>query len=405
MITNELLKKRFKVVLIVEGILALVILYLFMFYQPNYTNIKVNSSEAFEKSIVTGNTTRIYGKNFYETAIAISQAAYPATFEDNKPNAVILVNGEEKNDGILSARLIDHPINGPILYAEKESIPKVTLDEIKRLNPKGIFADRKNQVILVGNIGDKVESQLNNEGIKFRHLIGNDPFELGRKIDDYLATLKGNHKDSVIIAPIEMSDYALSETAWSANTGDGFLFITKNSLPKSTEEALKSRHGKAYMYLLGNDKFISKDTKKELLKYGHLQKIPGGKDVYAQAVGFANYNDIGKNFGWWINKRFRRFGWGITEAGHNFIFVNPKDWHSAVASSTLTHKGNHGPILLVEKDSIPDSVKEYLEVVKPIDTYGQGQLYNHGWIIGTEDMISTKVQADLDNFLSYEEED
>lgn len=404
MITNDILRKRLKTVLIIEGIASLIILYLFIFYHPNYDNVKVSHSNNFKEPIITANTTRVYGKDFYETAIAISQIAYPAAFEDDKPDAVILINGKEKNDGILSARLIHHPINAPILYTEKEDIPKVTLDEIKRLDPQGIFADRNNKVILVGNIGDRVESQLSKEGIKFRHIKGNDPFELGRNIDSYLATLEGDHKDSIIVAPIEMSDYALSQTAWNAHAGDGFLFISKNSIPKNTIETLQSRYGKAYIYILGDERFISNDTKKELSKYGHVQKIPGGKDIYTQSVGFAGYKDIGKNFGWWISKRTRNFGWGIAEAGHNFIFVNPEDWQGAVASSVLSYKGKHGPMILVSKDNISDDVKNYLEIVKPMYTYAQSQLYNHGWIIGSEEMISKSVQTELDNFLGYEEE-
>ncbi|MEA4826979.1 cell wall-binding repeat-containing protein [Clostridium sp. JNZ J1-5] len=404
MITGEWLRKKYRFTLIVEGLVAIIILYFIIFFQPSYYVKSKNVSENFQRPMVTGNTTRVYGKDFYETAVAISQISYPAIFKDDKPNAVILVRGDRKEEAILASRIINYPINAPILYVEKDNVPQVTLNEIKRLDPQGIFVDRNRKAILIGDIGEKVKSQLNKGNIAFRHLQGKDLFELGKKIDDYLSAVKGDHKDAVIVAPIEIPNYALVQSAWTAHADDGFLFVSRNEIPKSTKDALNLRHGGAYIYLLGGENSISSDVKKQLLQYGVVQKIPGGEDIYSQSVGFAGYKDVGKNFGWWLSKRPRDFGWGISEAGHNFIFANPGEWQSAIAASALSHKGKYGPMILVEKDNIADSVRRYLLTVKPMENYAQGQIYNHGWIIGSEDNISSKVQVKLDEILDSRKE-
>ncbi|KGM96019.1 cell wall-binding repeat-containing protein [Clostridium botulinum] len=404
MITSEGLKKKFKIVLGIEIILAIIIIYVMCFYKPNYYSKFSQNRFKVKQDMSTSNTTRISGKDFYETAISISQLNYPATFYDNRPNAVILVRGDKKEDAILSSRLMHDPINAPILYINKKNIPKVTLDEIKRLNPKGIRIDRNNKIIIIGDVDDSIKNELKKNHFKFRHINGENPFSLGKNIDDYYSALNGNHKDIVMTVPIDMADYALAETAWSAYSGDPILFIKRDEIPKETSESLHLRHGGSYMYLLGNDKLIQNNTKQGLLKHGHLQYISLGESIYGQSTSFAVFRDIGKNSAWWIDKNPRQFGWGISEAGHNFIFVNPDEWQSAVAASGLSFKSKCGPMILIENNKIPQDVINYLKVVKPMKTHPQGQIYNSGWIIGEERSINKNIQSQLDEFLSYEED-
>ncbi|MCD3245818.1 cell wall-binding repeat-containing protein [Clostridium botulinum C] len=404
MITSRGLNKKFKIVLGIEIILAIIIIYVICFYKPNYYSEFHEKSFKVTQNICTSNTTRIAGKDFYETAISISQLNYPSTFYNNRPNAVILVRGDKKEDAILSSRLMHDPINAPILYINKRNIPKVTLDEIRRLNPKGICIDGNNKIIIIGDVDDSIKNQLRENHFKFRHINGKDPFILGKNIDDYYSALNGNHKDIVMTVPVDMADYALAETAWSAYSGDPILFIKRNEVPKETCQALHLRHGGSYMYLLGNDNFIEKRTKEELLKHGHLQHISLGESIYAQSTSFALFRDIGKNSAWWLHKSPRQFGWGICESGHNFIFVNPDEWQSAVAASGLCFKSKCGPMILVQDNKIPEDVINYLKIVKPMKAHPQGQIYNSGWIIGKEQNINRNVQSQLDEFLNYGED-
>lgn len=134
------------------------------FYQPDYYSETQKIQTSDKNSILTGNTTRVYGKDIYETAAAVAQITYPATFDEDKPNAIILVRGDKKKDAIQAARIIHHPVNAPILYIEKDSIPEVTWKEMERLDPQGIFIDRNTKTVLVGNIGESVKKKIREKG-------------------------------------------------------------------------------------------------------------------------------------------------------------------------------------------------------------------------------------------------
>ena len=93
-------------------------------------------------------------------------------------------------------------------------------------------------------------------------------------------------------------------------------------------------------------------------------------------------------------------GWGIAEPGHNFTIANPDNWAETVAGSILSHRGKHGPMLLVQQDSIPESVRGYLDyTVRPRPTTPRDQLFNHGSIVGNSEAISNRLQAEIDNLM------
>jgi len=402
LITNENLNKIYKIVLTIILIISTFLIGLLFFYKPNYYKNKINIKNENRYQRVTANTVRIEGKDLYETCTSISQIVYPSTFRGDRPNAVILVRSDKVQDAMLAARVSHDPINAPILFTKKNSIPESTLKEIERLNPEGLFVDGNAKIILIGDIGEEIKNTLNKKNLKYRHIKGKDVYDLSLNIDNYLAAFQGDHKDVVIIAPIEKPAYSLAQASWNAHNGDGFFFVEKNKVPEPVKKALKARYGGAYIYILGDKIHISNKVKKELAKYGHVERIPGGENIYNQAVSFATYKDVGKNFSWWFHKKSRDFGWGITQPGHNFIFVNPDNWQVAVASSLLSHKGKHAPILLVYKNSIPENLKDYLYTIKPSYISSQEISNNHGWIIGNSDYISDINQVKIDSLLEGE---
>ncbi|MDP4144888.1 MAG: cell wall-binding repeat-containing protein [Bacillota bacterium] len=398
-ITNRTLKKGFYITLTSGILFGVLLIYLIFLYKPNYYETNITSKDIPITS-ATRNTMRIYGDNFFETSAAISRFAYPATFSDNRPNAIILVREDRKEDAILAAQLIKYPINAPILYTYKDSIPNTILREMKRLSPQGVVLDRNSKVYLIGDLGNGVKDEVVKLGWNFRELKGNDTYELSKNIDDYIAAYKGSHNDKVVVAPIEASDYALMETAWSAHSGDVFFFIKKDSIPDKVAEALKFRRGGAYIYVLGDDSVISPKVQSELSKYGHVQRISDANDIYTQAIDFTRYRDVGKNFSWWFGRKTTEFGWNIEKSGHNFIFATLDDWHLPAASAVLAYKSEHGPILFVKKSSIPAVVQKYLSDIRPMDVSVQEKMNNYGVIIGSKDFIDENIQGQLDELLS-----
>ncbi len=382
------------------GVLTLALIIIIFASKPDLYSGQV-SPDIPRESYITPNTVRIYGQDPFETAVAISRSAYPATFEDNKPNAVILVRPDREEEALLAAAVIHHPIDAPILYTERDKLPSVTADEIKRLDPQGIQQDGRVQVIAIGELEDSLMKQLKEMGLKTRLIKSSDPADLSLKIDTYISAIHGDHRDAVAVASLYFTEYALPAAFWNAHMGDGLAYVWGDTLPSPTKQMLKSRFGGAYIYLMGPEDVISRNLAEELATLGHVQRIPGDTPAGLSAA-YAGFKDTGKNQGWWVGKTSRDYGWGISEGGHNFIFVNPGEWQYALPAAVLSHKGKHGPVLYVYRDFIPQETENFLNSVRPGLTSTSQQLVNHGWIIGGPDIISPETQYRLDSLLSAE---
>lgn len=358
---------------------------------------KVNEENYF----ATASTTRLAGDDYYSTAVAISQIIYPAINDYTRPNAVILVPVNNPAVGLTSVGIIHHPIDSPILYTDTDKLPSITKEEIKRLKPDGIPVVDNAQIMMIGNISDTVYDELSKEmGLKIFRITGKSPIDVSANVDEFMSTMHTDHRDEIMIANLDHLDYALYAQAWNAHMGHGFLYVTDEGIPEPTRKQLEKRYGGAYLYLLGDEKVIPKEIADELAQYGHITRIPG-TDPYGMSARFAGFKDMGNNYGFWIGEMARNFGWGLQEAGHNYAFVNPEHPQDAIPAAILSHRGKHGPMLLIEKDNIPKSVESYLQAVQPSLTDSREQLFNHGWIIGPPSHISIANQAKIDSLLSF----
>lgn len=384
-------------VLWVVSIFVIVLLLALVFYIPNY--YKAEAINEPRPGKVTLNTARIGGADPVETAVAVAQNIYPATFEDNKPNGIILVPDDDWRAAVLAAEIIHFPVNAPILYIKRDAIPEQTIEEIKRLDPQGIFLDGNIKVLVIGDVERKVLEDLKSKKLKYRQLRADSTEELASLLDDYKAMFHIDHDDQVIIVPMERPEYAIQADSWVAHAGHSIFFVGNNGISNSLRKSLEKRPQHAYIYVLADAKTIPEEITVQLSQYGHVQRIPGN-DPYEMSVGFAGYKDVGPNLGLWIERDTRTFGWGISEAGHNFTLVNPDHPLLAIPSAALSHKGKHGPFLFIKKDEIPDPVIKFLKTLQPTYLTAQEQLFNHGWIIGDDKIISAEVQNDVDKLLA-----
>lgn len=83
---------------------------------------------------------------------------------------------------------------------------------------------------------------------------------------------------------------------------------------------------------------------------------------------------------------------------------------SAIPAALLGHMGKHGPILVVESNTVPDRVRSYLEMVKPFPTNSRETILNHAclnhaWIIGDASLISDAVQDEIDGLMAVASEE
>lgn len=349
----------------------------------------------------TPNTMRLAGPNVYAAATAVTQATYGATHHEDRPHAITLVRADRQPDAMLAASRITHfPVNSPVLYVDADRLPPETLAEMKRLGPDGNTYDSKVQVYLVGPVSERVEQEVRDKlGYKTRAFRTDDPFALSEELDTWAAAVHTDHPDEVIVVQYDQLNTGLPGVAWNAHMGHGLFFVRGDTVPDATKRALSRRfRGEAFIYLFGDTSVISGRVARELSAYGQVQRVPG-RDSFEVSVNFAGFRDAGMNQGYWIDWWPRDFGWGIAEAGHNFIFVNPDDWQQAVTGSLLSHMGKHGPMILVRADGVSEKAMNYLEMVRPAEGAANDQLNNHGWVLGGTDRISWMAQAEIDALL------
>lgn len=365
--------------------------------------VKAGTSPALPRQTVTMYTTRVGSDDPVETAVAVANVVYPVTEEENSPGAVILVNRNRQAEVMAACSRVQHfPVNAPILYVDENAMPAATVQELVRLKPEGVPMDGNRQVYLVGTIGEAVRTQVEEMGFKTRVLTADDPARLAEVLDTWTSTQHGDHQNEVVIANLDRLDAAIPSVFWNAHQGDGLAFVTNEGIPEATRRILSRRANGPWIYVFGDASVVNERIARELAQYGHVTRIPK-PDLAGSAAYFAGFKDQGRNWGSWLWAVPRQMGWGISEAGHNAIFVNvdgPAGWANALCATTLSHMGKHAPVLAVMRDAVPPPTENFLTVIKPYVTAPQQQLFDHGWVIGGEGTISPATQARLDRLLA-----
>ncbi|MEC0246332.1 MULTISPECIES: cell wall-binding repeat-containing protein [Paenibacillus] len=338
--------------------------------------------------IASKNTTRINTSDPAEAAVLVSKTLWMATSDANRPGGIILANPKDWQTTLVSADLIHHPNNGPVLFVNKDNVPDVTLNELKRLKPIGTETNKGTQVILVGDLDPKVEEQVKALGYKTDKIAGGNPAAVAKAVDAYYTAVAKENPPSVIIGSMDSEEYTMPAVNWIAHMPEPLLYVKKDEVPQETVDALKTRGGKANIYLLGPESIISAKVQEQLGQFGKVVRI-AGNDPYANAVAFAKYKDSATGF-----------GWGITTPGHNFSFVNKDSAALALAAAPFSHLGKHAPLLWTDKDKLPDTVMTYVMSVQPKykkePTEGP---YNHAWLTGSEDSLTAAAQGEIDSML------
>lgn len=351
---------------------------------------------------ITVNTTRIGSDNPVETAVAVANIIYPATEPENTPGAVILVGMDSLAEVMVATSRIQHfPVNAPILYVTPDGMPGPTRNELLRLKPEGVPADRNVQVYLVGETAAAVGVEVEALGFKTRTFTAPNPARLAQIVDNWTSTQHGDHRNEIVIANLDNLVPAIPSAFWNAHRGDGLAFVTDAGIPEATKEMFRLRANGPWFYVFGDERVVPEKVVRELAQYGHVTRMPE-PDVVGTSAYFAGFHDEGKDWGAWFWEKPRGFGWGIAEAGHNGIFVNvdgPGGWANVIPATTLSHMGKHAPVLFINADGVPERVASYLRILKPYPTAPQQQLTNHGWIIGGNGTINWNTQTIVDQML------
>jgi hypothetical protein len=374
-------------------------------------------------------STRLFGNNPYEEAVAVTRHTYTASQPLTAPNekntaadrpwGLTLVTPDDPIAAISAVELVHFPDNAPIMFVDKTGIPAVTLNEIKRLQPVGVARNNNVQAFLVGAAANSaVQSQLTSLGIKYQNVTApnNNDYELANQIDiaygkiqnppsgvpqmEGSATFGGNGIQDVFIGSISAYQFMLPITHWVSHMPGGVFWVDPkaSTLPDSTIAGLKRRMGHATIYVGGGPEQVPDALVSQLLPYGAVTRLTNDDAVAfntpppitaeSTAVAFSQmWDPVGM------------VGWNAVGAGHGFTIVNINDWQGAVGSAILSHLGFHAPLLLTDSaTTLPSDVTTYLQKVAPTFLVSPGDgPYNMLYIIGNYDKVSwnTQVTAQL----------
>jgi len=370
-------------------------------------------------TIGTKTTQRLYGSNPFEEAVSVTQHIWPAVVPLNAPTennndpdrpwGLTLVTPDQPLTAITAVPLLHFPDDAPILYVTRNGIPQVTLNEIKRLGDTGISRFNNVDAFLVGAAANShVKNQLKAIGVKYVEVTGSSIPDLANNVDKLYGSIEnpdtgvpnmGNGSENVMIGSMDGKDYQylLPATHWVAHMASGLQWVSRNSVPSATKDALKRRDGQARIYLFGGPNQISHAVAKELAQYGTVNRITNDDIVAFNADPKDNPVDTAIAFAKMWDP-MGMVGWKITGPGHGFTLVNINDWQAAVASAPLSHLGFHAPLLFTDgPTNLNSAVEGYLKSVAPtyLTTPADGP-YNMTYVIGNWNQISWPQQARVD---------
>ena len=256
---------------------------------------------------------RISGTDRYETCVNISKKAYKSS------EVAILASGQKIQDALASGG-VAAKLKAPLLLTQKDRLPSVVLDELKRLNVK--------KVILVGgqeSISRSLENQLDNM-FKVERVSGKDRYETSIKLAEELN--KDNKQENIIVNGNTVD--ALTAGAVAAKLNRSIILTNGVNLPEGANRVVNPTSPNNI--IIGGISSINIEGLKG-------ERI-GGSDRYETSTKIAEKYYAGKT-----NKALLANG------------VNSIDALSAI---NLVVSEN-APVLLTAYDSLDNDVSKFLE--------------------------------------------
>jgi len=194
------------------------------------------------------------------------------------------------------------------------------MNEIKRLGDTGISRYNNVDAFLVGAAANSgVESRLKAAGLKYVEVTASSVPELADKVDQLYGSIENPDTGVPNMATdgerhgrLDGRDdyrYLLPATHWVAHMASGLLWVTKDSVPQATIDALKRRNGMARIYLFGGPDQISGAVAKQLAQYGTIVRVTNDDIVAFNADPVDNPIDTAIAFAkmwhpmaWWAGR-------------------------------------------------------------------------------------------------------
>ncbi|MHB9004084.1 MAG: cell wall-binding repeat-containing protein, partial [Coriobacteriia bacterium] len=239
-------------------------------------------------------STSIAGDNRYQTAVAVSEEAFPDHLDPDGNRTVVIATGLNWPDALGGAALAG-VLDGPILLVHTASVPASVTAEITRLGAdKAIILGAKTAVSL--DVERALESQLGGTD-KVDRIAGDNRYETADLIAERVITEQGESWDhTAFVATGDKFPDALGAAPLAASKGWP-LFLshpTKGILP--TTKARMT--GVESVIVLGSESAVSKVVYDGLAK-AHTDVVRlQGLDRYDTAVKIATYGVTYAGLGW-----------------------------------------------------------------------------------------------------------
>jgi len=331
------------------------------------------------------NATRIGGASAGSIQEAVLATAYPATRPDNRPRAMI-ATPDDWRLALAVTPLIARPHDFALVVGARDAGGIASAVATRLGVPVRSLAETAG-----GPAFDQDDSTAN--------IAASTAAGIAATLESYTASSPASsHAIFMVVNADADPRWALPAGAYAARTGTPILFVTDDSVPAPTIDALRRIGRRPDIYLIGPEQAVSNAIAERLRELGRVVRI-AGSDYVSNAVRFAEFYDEQTQFGWGhTGRNAHRF------ASSNTILVSGDDWHTAVSAAHLAHRGKAGPLLFTARDQLPAPVAYYLWRQRPAfaDTPAEGP-FSHVWVVGTFDEISYPVQARADYALEIEQ--
>jgi ell wall binding domain 2 (CWB2) len=344
-------------------------------------------------AFATSNTTRVGGPDPASNAAGVALATYPSTDASQRPAAVALVDAADWQGGIAASVLMAAPLgppNGvpesavrgaptgaPLLISESGNVPAPTSQALAALDPQGNGKTGGVQVFAIGEAAVP-------GGFKTKRIATTEVAAGAAAIAALRDRLFGSAPRHLVVTSADEPGFAMPAAAWAARSGDPVLFTGPNTLAAPTAAVLR-RHPDTPVYVLGPSSAIPTSVVRQIAAVDKRVRRVSGEDPVSNAIALARYRD-------------GDFGWNVNDPGHGFVVARSDSPLDAAAAAPLSASGSWGPLLLTDSaDTLPAALRGYLLDVKPgYTTDPTRAFYNHVWVIGDEEAVDVKQQAEID---------
>ena len=301
-------------------------------------NIKVGSNdEQVKEENKPLKYERIAGHDRYQTSVEISKKYFKTA--DN----VVLASGRNYADALVSSSFAKS-LNAPTLLTDKDITDSKVLEEILRLGTK--------KVTIVGgysSVSEKVENALKTKGLTVERISGKNRYETSWKLAEKLMVPRKNIKVALVNGQ-KIAD-ALSLSSLATKEDMPVIMVKNNEDNTFLKNNLKAMNIKDAV-AIGGTGSISEQTLKSV-GVEKTSRIAGRNRVEtALEIAKRSYENP------------------------QSVFISDGDeMIDALSTGAVTYKAK-APIVLVQKNSMSDSVRKYVQSIKNIIAVGGEKTIN-----------------------------